>query len=95
MTAPKDEDVFTITLNINGTIIGTTDCNNFNGRYIISSDNKLSFENGFASTKKGCQESQEYLFMNSLEQVERYSINDEGNLALQLKSGLGTMIFKQ
>ena len=76
----------------NGILSGKTDCNSISAQVKIKGD-KLIF-GPFISTRKYCENSQEDLFMNSLNEVESYTISDDNLLILKLKSDGGSIIFK-
>lgn len=89
---PKKSDAFSINFKDNGSINGTTDCNNFFGKYEISG-NKLSFS-ALGSTLMFCEGSQENVFTKSLNEIESYFIDENNNLILQFKMDTGSMMFK-
>lgn len=89
---PKKSDAFSINLKDDGSVDGTTDCNNFFGKYEISG-NKISFGE-LGSTLMFCDGSQENIFTKSLSEIESYFISENNNLILQLKMDTGSMIFK-
>lgn len=88
---PKKSDAFSINFKDDGNLNGTTDCNNFFGKYEISG-NKLSF-GALGSTLMFCDGSQENVFTKSLSEIESYFIDENNNLVLQLKMDTGSMIF--
>jgi heat shock protein HslJ len=89
---PKKSDAFSINLKDDGSINGTTDCNNFFGKYEIFG-NKLSI-GALGLTLMFCDGSQENVFTKSLSEIESYFIDENNNLILQLKMDTGSMIFK-
>jgi heat shock protein HslJ len=91
VTTPNKPDAFTLTFKDDGTVSGTTDCNNFAGKYAIDG-NKITFSQ-FASTMMACEGSQEQEFTKSLSQVDQYMMNGN-NLVLQIKLDSGSMIFQ-
>ncbi len=93
VTSPKKMDAFSITFNEDGSVTGTTDCNNFFGQYLVDG-NKLSFGQ-FGSTMMACEGSQETEFLKNLGEIESYFINNTDNtLVLLIKYDSGSMIFK-
>lgn len=58
---PKTVDAFTLTFNADGSVSGTTDCNNFAGSYTLT-DNTIQFS-ALGMTKKFCEGSQESEFV--------------------------------
>ena len=93
VTSPKKADAFTITFKEDGSLIGTTDCNDFSGGYKMD-DNKLSF-GPFLSTRMACEGSQEGEFVKSLGEVNRFLIDQKENtLVLLFKVDSGSMTFK-
>ncbi len=81
---PKKDD-FAITFNEGGRITSTTDCNNIMAEYKVEENNKLTF-NSLASTKMYCQDTQENIYAEQLNNVISYKI-DGNNLMLNLKDG--------
>ncbi len=89
---PQRPDSFTITFQKDGSLNGTTDCNNFFGQFTMI-DNKLAF-GPIGSTKKACQNSQEGDFLNSLGEVDGFLVDPlENSLVLLIKFDSGSMIF--
>lgn len=86
---PRTHDVFTIKFEENGTLYGTTDCNNFSGPY-EKNENKLSF-GLFLSTEMYCENSKEEFFKKTLTEVEELSFSEEGKLIL--KSATSSVVF--
>lgn len=90
---PEQTDAFTITFREDGTLTGTTDCNNFFGPYRWE-DGRLSLDQ-LASTKMACEGSQEGEFLKYLVEADGLMLDPQENtLVLLLKFDSGTMIFK-
>ena len=93
ITIPLKPDSFTITFHKDGSINGTTDCNNFSGQYTLM-DNTLTIES-IGSTLMACQNSQEGDFLKALGEVEGFLIEPlENSLVLLIKFDSGSMILK-
>ncbi|MBU1014028.1 MAG: META domain-containing protein [Bacteroidetes bacterium] len=90
-TVPNNEDAFSLFFSDDGKIFITTDCNTFSGIHKIS-DNKLTL-GPLKSTRKFCEESQEDIFIKSLNEVDTWFINEKQQLILQLKFDSGSIIF--
>ena len=73
-----------------GTVSGTTGCNRFTCHYTASTDSLL-FSQNRALTKMACPDYEEQLFLNGMDRVNRYRIN-EGQLEL-LQNDVIVMIF--
>ncbi len=87
---PKMPGVFTITFGTDGNISGKTDCNGFFGSYTPGSDGFIKF-GAFGMSKMYCENSQEQVFVNAVQQMTNYVIDASGNL--MLKNGKDTMHF--
>jgi heat shock protein HslJ len=85
---PKEKEAFTITFNEGGEFNGTTDCNLFFGQY----EGNLVFSN-VGMTEMYCEGSQEQYFIGTLNEVQKYMFDEDGNLVLLLKLDAGSMIF--
>lgn len=93
VTTPKKVEAFTITFNADGSVLGTTDCNRFFGKYSLDG-NKVTF-GPLASTKMACSGSQESVFMKFLGEIDSYLLNEkEQTLVLLVKFDSGSVIFK-
>ena len=68
---------------------GNTSCNSLTGELKAEAENKISFKNGFATTKMFCEGTGEHTFLKTLEQVETYAIKDS---ILSLSSNLGVIM---
>jgi heat shock protein HslJ len=88
-TTPKKPTVFTITFAKDGTLTGTTDCNNFFGSYKVT-DTKLTF-GVLGSTQMFCEDSQESDFIISLQGTNSYSIDKSSNLTITNASSTMTL----
>lgn len=88
---PAQPGAFTLNFNnAEGTVYGTTDCNNFRGGY-SATDGHISFTD-FASTLMYCDGSQEQTFTQTLARMNEYIATDSGELLLVATDGT-TMIF--
>lgn len=92
VTVPKKQDAFVITFTEDGRFTGTTDCNNFFGQFEIE-ENKIMI-GPVGSTRMYCEDSQEDIFLQFINEVDQYYISDEGLLIFQLKFDSGSMIFE-
>jgi heat shock protein HslJ len=68
------------------TVSGTTGCNRINGSY-SASNSAFSFGNNIAMTKMACPGYEESVFLEALNQINRYEITD-GQLRLMHDSTL-------
>jgi len=91
LVTPIKPGVFTLTLADDGTLYGTTDCNNFFGSFTLQ-ESALSFAD-LTATRMYCEGSQETIFMNDLMEVQSYLIM-ENQLVLELMYDSGQMIFE-
>lgn len=91
-TQPQS-DAFTITFAEDGSVKGTTDCNNFSGSYGFDSEDGFIF-GPMMGTLMYCEESQEGQFHNMLKYVTSYFINDDGELVMEMWADGGALIFK-
>ncbi len=89
---PTNKNKFTITFGTDGKISGTTDCNSYFGSTTFGSDGFIQF-GPLGMTKMACVNSQESTFINDLQTVTNYSINNTGILVL--KKGSTTMYFER
>ncbi len=89
---PKQADVFTVTLNKDGTFSATTDCNRINGLY-TAKDGLISFGQ-FASTKMYCEGSQEITFSELIRDTSGYHFTSKGELIFDLKFDSGSVTFR-
>lgn len=90
---PKS-DKFVLTLNEDGTVNGTTDCNGFTGSYTVT-NGTITFGDGFASTLKYCEGSQEAEFTSLLQRVQSIFQPNADSLVLELPLDSGQVIFKK
>lgn len=64
-------------LNDENKVSGHGGCNRFNGRYMIKSENRISFTD-IASTKMACDQMEtENKFFNALERADNYTLNHD------------------
>jgi heat shock protein HslJ/membrane-bound inhibitor of C-type lysozyme len=90
---PKNSNLFQLTFLKDTTFSATTDCNSISGNYSVS-ESILSFDS-LMSTLMACDGSDESAFTQMLEAVTRYTINDSGELILNLRDEEGSMYFTQ
>lgn len=91
---PNKPGVFTLVFNeAEGSVTGTTDCNNFRGNYAAEGDT-IAFSD-FASTLMFCEGSQEAEFVQMVSAANSYMITQEGKLALLLPFDSGSVIFEK
>jgi heat shock protein HslJ len=67
---------------LNNLVSGSTSCNNFVGKLIVN-DNKIDFSGALAVTKMACLDDKgngENLFLETLKNVNNYSINPDSSL---------------
>jgi heat shock protein HslJ len=91
---PNQAEAFTLTFVIGGRVSGETDCNGFTGNFAITQDGSITF-NQLASTEMFCQDSQENIFLDEIQNVDRYLFDKSGNLVLNLKFDSGSIYFKK
>lgn len=92
--SPEKVDAFTITINEDGSVTGTTDCNDFTGQYKAEGPSKITFELT-PSTSNACEGSQEGEFLKALVEAGSFMINYRDNkLIFLLKFDTGSIIFK-
>lgn len=89
---PAKVDAFSITLNKDGSFVGTTDCNSIFGKYIVENGNIKFSSTG--QTKMFCDSSEEIKFTTYLSQVVDFKFNGEQDLVLNLEYSSGSMVFK-
>jgi heat shock protein HslJ len=89
---PTVPDVFSLVFQTDGKLIVTTDCNNMRGNYQVM-NHRLNIEQ-LISTRMYCENSQEQLFANMLQNVNSYFFTSHGKLVLELKYDSGAMIFR-
>ena len=89
---PESDD-FTLTFNSDGSVYGTTDCNNISAEY-EASDTSLSL-GPIIATRMYCENSQENDFNALLSDVDGYMLADDGKLLLALPYDSGNLIFEQ
>jgi heat shock protein HslJ len=91
---PNKADVFTLTLNTDGSVHIGTDCNGMGGQYTVQGYS-LTFS-PLMSTLMYCEGSQEGEFSKMLSEVHAFSLSDTGELLLRYqKSGVSTFIKTQ
>ncbi len=87
---PEKKGVFTLKLNEDGTLSGTTDCNSYFGTYKVGSDGVVSF-GALGLTRMACENSQESVFTSYLQGVSSYNLGLDG--VLTLKNGITVSYF--
>lgn len=90
IVALKKANSFTITLNTDLSIKGTTDCNSYFGTFKLE-NTKVTF-GPLGSTRMFCDGSQENEFMTALQDVKSYSLDKSNELVLV--SASSTLVFK-
>lgn len=90
---PVQKEAFIMIFNADMTVSGTTDCNYFFGDYQATEEGELSFGH-LASTMMYCEDAQENEFTKDLSEVDSYTVDEDGNLSLNLKDEAGTMNFE-
>jgi heat shock protein HslJ len=91
-TVQPKQQVFTLTFSKDGHFSAKTDCNGIGGDYILSSENSLTLKN-MIMTMMFCEGSQEQEYSSMLNNVERYTFDQKGNLLLHLSQDGGVMLF--
>lgn len=90
---PKQKDAFVMMFQEEMMVNGTTDCNNYFGDYSANVEGDVSF-GPLASTMMYCEDAQEGVFLGDLNQVDSYTIEEDGSLSLNLKDNAGVMKFE-
>ena len=88
---PNRTDAFSLTFTADGSVSGTTDCNNFSGTYSLEGG-ALSF-GSLMSTLMFCEGSQETEYTSSLAHAERILFNRNGDLTIVLSDDRGEMLY--
>lgn len=88
-----EDDSFSVTFAADGSISGTTDCNNFGGQYGITADRELSFS-PFFMTQMYCEGSQEQMFMDMVGSSQFVFFTEDDQLVLLLPFDSGSIIFE-
>ncbi len=89
--APRETNDFTITFNNDGTLSGTTDCNNYFGSYTYK---KGAISIGsLGMTLKYCEGAQESIFLEMLQETHRAFLSKPGELSLLLPFDTGSIVF--
>jgi len=91
---PNQVEAFTLTFVMGGRVSGKTDCNGFTGAFAITQEGSIVF-NQLASTQMFCPDSQEKIFLDEIQNVDRYLFDESGNLVLNLKLDSGSIYFKK
>lgn len=94
IVVPNIEDAFSLTFVMGGRVSGKTDCNGFTGNFAITQDGSIVF-NQLVNTEMFCQDSQENIFLDEIQNVDRYLFDESGNLVLNLKLDSGSIYFKK
>jgi heat shock protein HslJ len=90
--SPKNTNAFTITFTDDATFSAATDCNSVGGKYTIS-DQTIIFTDIF-STLMYCENSQEAVFVQLLENTTSFFFTNRGELIFELKYDSGTATFR-
>lgn len=81
----KQNDKFSINFQEDGSVNGTTDCNNFMGSYEVEeAESSLSFS-ALATTMMYCESSEESDYLSFLESVKSYSFASPEELVINLE----------
>ena len=89
---PAEKDAFTLSFS-DGRVQGTTDCNGFNGAYLVDG-RKIHFDDKFAMTRMFCPDSQETEFVAMLLEIDSFFFTSPGRLILEIKLDSGVMHFR-
>ncbi|HEY9087561.1 MAG TPA: META domain-containing protein [Anaerolineaceae bacterium] len=90
---PRQPEAFRITFGADGSVSGTTDCNNFFGQYQLEGSH-LTF-GPLGMTRMFCPDSQETEFVQALGEVDQFLLDEAtGQLVLLIKFDSGSMIFE-
>lgn len=90
---PSESGQFVVIFRVDGTVSGTTDCNNFVGRYSVG-QSSLTFSD-VALTRMFCEDSQELEFVDMLNETTSYTFNEDNNLVLLLAFDSGSVFFSK
>jgi heat shock protein HslJ len=90
---PRNSDKFNLTLKADKTFSASTDCNGVGGEYRLLGDNRIIFDK-MMSTLMYCEDSQEAVFSDFIQNTSSYLFTSKGELVLQLKFDSGVVIFK-
>jgi heat shock protein HslJ len=91
---PDKAGAFSLTFVMGGRVSGKTDCNDFTGNFAITQEESIAF-NQLASTEMFCPDSQENIFLDEIQNVDRYLFDKSGNLVFNLKFDSGSVYFKK
>lgn len=88
---PNQAGAFTLTFGADGSVNGTTDCNNFFNTYTLN-DTEIEF-GVLGMTMMYCEGAQESEFIRQLENTQFVFFDDNDNLVLLLRYDSGSVIF--
>jgi membrane-bound inhibitor of C-type lysozyme/heat shock protein HslJ len=88
---PEGDD-FVLTLNEDGTMSSTTDCNNLSGQFETTEENQINFSK-VAMTKMYCEGSLEDEYLRVINDSSSY-LFEENSLVITIKYDSGSAIFK-
>lgn len=89
---PKNQGLFSVTFEPNGSFYAGTDCNSLGGDYMVDGS-KITFGE-MRTTLMYCEGSQEAEFQKMLKDTNSYFFTSKGELVLNLKYDSGTAVFK-
>lgn len=83
------DTVITLVFSADGTVSGSSGCNNYSGTYELETDGTLSFTSPFAATMMHCPQGmeQETAYLTALQTAQSLLITPEGRLEIFYKSG--------
>ena len=88
-TVVERDTVITLAFSPDGTVSGSSGCNNYSSTYDLMPDGTLTITSPFAVTMMNCPRGmeQEAAYLAALETAHRLAINEEGRLELLFDSG--------
>ncbi len=93
-TTPTKTEAFTIVYDETDTVSGATDCNSFNGGYVL--DGSKLVTGPLATTRMACgEDSQEQVFLNMISGSSTVFFTETGDLTLLLPMDSGSVMFKK
>lgn len=87
-TKPDDSSLYTVTFHDDGTVTIVADCNVALGTYTINGD-KIDIEVGPMTMAMCAEDSLSNQWIDDIDQAVSYSINDDGQLSLNLPADAG------
>ncbi|MGW8225608.1 MAG: META domain-containing protein [Anaerolineales bacterium] len=85
----EPETVITLVFSADGSVAGSSGCNNYSSTYQVAPDGTLTFDSPFAATMMFCPRGmdQESAYLAALEKAQSLGINSEGRLQIVYDSG--------